>query len=88
MARKKSADTNRDESSRKGGKAAPSAGKELQGISKSEAARRALAAGYDNPQEALAYIKGQFGIDMGPQHFSTIKSSMKKGGAKPKGNRG
>lgn len=47
-------------------------------ITKSEAARRAIAAGYDKPQEAVAYILGQFGIEMGAQHFSSIKTGMKK----------
>ncbi len=31
-------------------------------ITRSEAARRAIAAGYDKPQEAVAYILGRFGI--------------------------
>jgi hypothetical protein len=35
--------------------------------------------GYDKPQEAVAYILGQFGIEMGAQHFSSIKTAMKNG---------
>ncbi len=46
-------------------------------ISKSEAARRAIAAGVEQPTEASAYIKSQFHLDMTPQHFSAVKSQMK-----------
>ncbi|QDV36351.1 hypothetical protein [Tautonia plasticadhaerens] len=45
---------------------------------KSQAARAALDAGYEKPGEAVDYIKRSFGIDMNPQHFSAVKSQMKK----------
>ncbi len=50
-------------------------------ISKSEAVRRALAEGIDQPADGVAYIKSQFGIEMGPPHFSAVKSAhLKKQG--------
>jgi hypothetical protein len=50
-------------------------------ISKSEAVRRALADGVDQPADGVAYILSQFGIEMGPQHFSAVKSAhLKKQG--------
>ncbi len=48
------------------------------GVNKSKAARAAIDAGHDKPVAAVAYIKRQFGIDMNPQHFSSIKSNYKK----------
>jgi hypothetical protein len=58
-------------------------------ISKSEAARRAIAAGLDSPEEATDFIRKRFGIEMSKPHFSAVKSQMKKkeGGAKPKRGR-
>ena len=55
------------------------------GPSKSEAARQAIKAGYEKPGPAVAWIKETFGIDMNPQHFSSIKSNYlkKQGGAAP-----
>ncbi len=47
-------------------------------VSKSDAARAALDAGHAGPQEAIAFIKKNFGIDMSPQHFSAVKSIVKK----------
>ena len=47
-------------------------------MSKAEAARQAIASGYAGPQEGSAYIKQAFGMDVSPQHFSAIKSNMKK----------
>jgi hypothetical protein len=50
-------------------------------ISKSEAVRRALADGVDQPADGVAYILSKFGIEMGPQHFSAVKSAhLKKQG--------
>jgi hypothetical protein len=61
------------------------------GVTKTQAARAAIEAGYEKPTEAVGYIKDRFGIDMNPQYFSSIKSQMKKkdggarqGGKKPK----
>ena len=48
------------------------------GMNKSKAARAAIDAGYEKPVEAVAYIKRQFGIDMDPQRFSSIKSNYRK----------
>jgi hypothetical protein len=47
-------------------------------LNKSQAARKAIDAGYEKPVEAVAYIKRTFGIDLHPQHFSAIKSNYKK----------
>ena len=48
------------------------------GMNKSKAARAAIDAGYEKPVAAVAYIKRQFGIDMDPQRFSSIKSNYRK----------
>lgn len=55
------------------------------GMNKSKAARAAIDAGHEKPVAAVAYIKRQFGIDMNPQHFSSIKTNYRKaqGEAKP-----
>jgi len=47
-------------------------------ISKADAARAAIRQGIESPQEASAYIMQQFGIDMAPQHFSAVKSQLRK----------
>jgi hypothetical protein len=47
-------------------------------VSKSQAAREALAAGLEGPQDAIAFIKKKFGIDMRPEHFSAVKAQEKK----------
>lgn len=46
-------------------------------VSKSEAIRKALAAGFEGPQEGSAYIRSQFGLDVGPRHFSAVKAHEK-----------
>src|SRR4051794_11734926 len=58
-------------------------------ITKSEAVRRALADGVDQPADGVAYIKDNFGLEIGPQHFSAVKATeKKKGEAVPKGKPG
>ena len=56
-------------------------------VKKADAARAALAAGIEAPQKAVAFIKTRFGIEMNPQHFSAMKSQIRKkereGGAAP-----
>jgi hypothetical protein len=47
-------------------------------MSKSAAARAAIEAGHDSPEEGVSYIKRTFGIDVDRQHFSAAKSQMKK----------
>jgi hypothetical protein len=47
-------------------------------INKSEAVRRALADGVVQPIEGVTYIKSHFGIEIGPQHFSAVKSTYMK----------
>lgn len=49
-----------------------------QKVSKADAVRAALAAGMDKPQEGVAYIKGQFGLDLSTQMFSSYKSQEAK----------
>jgi hypothetical protein len=46
--------------------------------SKSDAVRQALAAGFEGPMEGTAYIRKEFGIEIAPQHFSSVKSQLKK----------
>lgn len=59
-------------------------------MTKTEAIRRALAAGFEGPQEGTAYIRKEFGIEIAPQHFSATKSQLKsrEGKAKSKGRPG
>jgi hypothetical protein len=60
-------------------------------VSKSAAARAAIEAGHDAPEQGVSYVKREFGIDMDRQHFSAVKSQMKKKaetGATPKGKPG
>ena len=66
------------------------AGGEPRDVSKSDAARAALSEGIAGPQEAVAFIKKQFGIVMAPQHFSAVKSQLKKRAASgaPRGKPG
>jgi hypothetical protein len=56
--------------------------------SKSEAIRQAIAAGFDGPQEGTAYIRKEFGIEIAPSHFSSVKANEKKKGGAPKGKPG
>lgn len=50
-------------------------------MTKSEAVRRALADGVDHPADGVAYVKSHFGLEIGPQHFSAVKSNhLKKQG--------
>jgi hypothetical protein len=48
-------------------------------ISKTEAVRRALAAGKATAAEGVPWVQGQFGLDLTPNHFNTIKSTLGKG---------
>ena len=59
-------------------------------ITKSAAASEAIAQGIESPQKASAFIKERFGIDISPQHFSAVKSQIKKKEASsaPKAKRG
>jgi hypothetical protein len=58
-------------------------------ISKAEAAMAAIAEGVESPTEAAEFIKKTFGIELSPQHFSSIKFQIKKrGGQLPNGKRG
>jgi hypothetical protein len=36
----------------------------------------------------VAFIRKRFGIEMGPQHFSAVKSQFKRQGGPPRGKRG
>jgi hypothetical protein len=57
-------------------------------ISKADAVRAALAAGFEGPQDGTAYIRKEFGIEIAPQHFSAVKSQLKKAAGAPKGKPG
>ena len=58
-------------------------------ITKTEAVKRALAAGKDQPKDAVGWIKEQYGLDMTTQQFSTAKfQANKKAGGEPKGKPG
>jgi hypothetical protein len=56
-------------------------------MKKTDAVRQALAAGVDNPTEAVAHIKKEFGIDITTQQFSTYKSNLKAKGASSRAGR-
>jgi hypothetical protein len=56
--------------------------------SKTDAVRVALAEGFDTPQAGVPFIRDRYGIDLNPQHFSAIKSQLKKRDGRPKGKRG
>src|SRR5206468_1818357 len=63
--------------------------KSADAISKTEAVRRALAAGKATAAEGVPWVKGQFGLDLTPNHFNTIKSTLGKGqGGGQKGGAG
>ena len=47
-------------------------------MSKADAVRAALAEGKTKPQDACAWIKEKFDIDITPQHFSSYKSQEVK----------
>lgn len=53
-------------------------------LTKTEAVRRAVAAGKSMPTEGAAWIKEQFGIEVAPNLFSTLKAQAIKGKAAPK----
>ena len=59
-------------------------------VSKADAARAALKEGIEGPQEAVAFIRKRFGIEMAPQHFSAVKSQIKsaRAAARRRANRG
>jgi hypothetical protein len=60
-------------------------------ISKSDAARAAIDQGIENPTKASEFVLKRYGIEMTPQHFSTVKSQYKKAtenGPAPKGKPG
>lgn len=49
-------------------------------LSKSDAMRKALAAGKTKPTEAVQWIREQFGLEVGAQYFSTFKATEEKKG--------
>lgn len=61
-------------------------------VSKSAAAREAIAQGIASPEDAVAFIKQRYGIEMSKPHFSAVKSQLKKseagGSPAPKGRPG
>ena len=70
-------------------KAAPKPAAKREVVSKSEAIRHALAAGFGGPQEGTAYIRKEFAIELTPSHFSAVKATgKKKGGTASKGKPG
>ena len=48
--------------------------------SRSEAVRKALEAGFEGPQEGIAWIRQQFGIEISPSHFAAAKATERKKG--------
>jgi hypothetical protein len=68
----------------------PKAAAKAEIVSKADATRAALKEGIEGPQEAVAFIRKRFGIEMAPQHFSAVKSQIKKreGSGAPKGKPG
>jgi hypothetical protein len=57
-------------------------------MTKAEAIRQALAAGFLGPQQGTAWIRDKFGIEMTPQHFSAAKTQHNKRAGLPPGKRG
>lgn len=62
-------------------------------VSKTQAVREALRAGFEMPTEGTDFIRDRFGIVMDNQRFSTVKSNLKKresegGAGKPRGKPG
>ncbi|SIO29397.1 hypothetical protein SAMN05444166_3559 [Singulisphaera sp. GP187] len=47
-------------------------------MKKVDAAKAAISEGIESPLSAVAYIAQRYGIDIKPQHFSAIKSQLKK----------
>ncbi|WP_435016764.1 thioesterase [Tundrisphaera sp. TA3] len=47
-------------------------------MSKAKAARSAIERGIESPQEASEFILREYGIVMAPQHFSAVKSQLRK----------
>src|SRR4051812_35305020 len=48
--------------------------------SRSEAVRKALEAGFEGPQEGIAWIRQQFGIEISPSHFAAVKATERRKG--------
>ncbi len=46
----------------------------------SEAVRKALQAGLEGPQEGIAWVRQQFGIEISPSHFNAVKATERKKG--------
>jgi hypothetical protein len=46
-------------------------------LSKTEAVRRAIAEGWNKPSEGAMFVKTMFGIELSPNHFSNIKSTLR-----------
>jgi hypothetical protein len=57
-------------------------------MTKTDAAKAAIAAGKDMPTEGVQWIKETHGIDIDPQHFSAIKSQARKKAGGPPARRG
>lgn len=49
------------------------------GISKSDAVRKAVAEGWTKPAEGAMFVKTMYGIEISPSHFSNIKSTLRLG---------
>ena len=47
-------------------------------LSKAKAARAAIDRGIESPRKASAFILEEFGVVMAPQHFSAVKSQMRR----------
>ena len=56
----------------------PDAMTEGKTVSKVAAVRAALAEGAEKPEAGLEFIRERFGIEISRQHFSAIKSRLKK----------
>ena len=49
-------------------------------LTQSEAVKRAIAAGKDQPSDGVQYIKDNFKMELSNHVFSTVKSKLNKGG--------
>lgn len=57
-------------------------------ISKTEAIRRAVAAGMETPEDGIDFILKNFGLDLSRQHFSATRSKLRSKEAEGKPAKG
>lgn len=66
-------------------KAAKQAEPPAKSVSKADAVRAALADGIESPEDGVAFLKAQYGIEMSKQMWSTYKAQLKARAKKQSG---